>query len=296
MKRDRILVNIIKQKYQENLLKMNEQESAKCINVEAQNNKENRSINTALLTKPCINQQNEKNLDIQSDKGLIDDSNTADCVRQKDEKLTPNAIPNLERYEENSLIVNEGETATSSNFEQQKSKEHTPIDNALLTKSCNMQQIDTEIKVSVTEFINSIPRIVSHYLRVQTSWQFICSDKSLADLYRDYKEARENKQLPFATKSTFNRIFNTEFNIYFFVPKKNLCDLCESFKNANEEERFEIQESYEQHLLEKKLARDHKEKDKNRNDGVIVAVYDLQAVIQVPKGQVSLFFYKSRIV
>ncbi|CAG5032792.1 unnamed protein product [Parnassius apollo] len=80
MKRGRILVNIIKQRYQENLLTMNEQESAKFINEEAQNNKENGSINTALLTKPCINKQNEKNLDIQSDKGLIDDSNTADCV------------------------------------------------------------------------------------------------------------------------------------------------------------------------------------------------------------------------
>jgi len=43
------------------------------------------------------------------------------------------------------------------------------------------------------------------------------------------------------------------------------------------------------------LARIEKENDKQRTDGTIVAVYDLQAVMQVPKGQVSLFFYKSRI-
>lgn len=176
-----------------------------------------------------------------------------------------------------------------------KKHENGIVATDLRGKHGNQMKIDQGIKDSITEFINSIPRIESHYLRAQTSREFIGSDKSLADLYRDYKEARELKQLSFATKSTFNRIFNTEFNLGFYIPKKDLCDLCEGFKNANEEEKNKLRENYEQHLLEKNLARDHKEKDKNRNDGVIVAVYDLQAVMQVPKGQVSLFFYKSRI-
>ena len=155
--------------------------------------------------------------------------------------------------------------------------------------------IDPLVKNSVKDFINSIPRIESHYLRAQTTREFICSDKSLADLYRDYKALREENNLAVATPSTFNRIFNTDFNISFFVPKKDQCDLCESYKNANDEEKQKLYQSYEDHLKEKTLARIEKENDKNRKDGTIVAVYDLQAVLQVPKGQVSLFFYKSRI-
>lgn len=91
--------------------------------------------------------------------------------------------------------------------------------------------------------------------------------------------------------STFNRIFNTDFNISFFVPKKDQCDVCECYKNANDEEKQKLSQNYEQHLKENTLARIEKENEKQRTDGTIVAIYDLQAVMQVPK----LFFYKSRI-
>lgn len=169
------------------------------------------------------------------------------------------------------------------------------IEGELRGKHGNQPTIDPQIKQSVLDFINTIPRIESHYLRAQTTREFISSDKCLADLYRDYKSTRENNGLPFATVSTFNRIFNTDFNISFFVPKKDQCDVCECYKNANDEEKRKLSQNYEQHLKEKTLARIEKENDKQRADGTIVAVYDLQAVMQVPKGQVSLFFYKSRI-
>lgn len=162
-------------------------------------------------------------------------------------------------------------------------------------RHCNHPTIDPEIRQSVIDFVNTIPRIESHYLRAQTSREFISSDKSLADIYRDYKGLRENDGLPAATSSTFHRIFNTEFNISFFIPKKDQCDLCERYKNCDEEEKRKLSLEYEQHLKEKTLVRTEKENDKNRTDGTITAVYDLQAVLQIPKGQVSLFFYKSRI-
>lgn len=169
------------------------------------------------------------------------------------------------------------------------------IEGELRGKHGNQPTIDPQIRQSVLDFINSIPRIESHYLRAQTTRQFISSDKCLADLYRDYKSIRENNGLPFATVSTFNRIFNTDFNISFFVPKKDQCDIFESYKNANDEEKRKLYHNHEQHLKEKTLTRIEKENDKQRTDGTIVAVYDLQAVMQIPKGQVSLFFYKSRI-
>ncbi|CAF4756891.1 unnamed protein product [Pieris macdunnoughi] len=161
-------------------------------------------------------------------------------------------------------------------------------------KHGNQRKIDSEVKDSVFNFINSIPRIESHYLRAQTTREYISCEKCLADLYRDYKNLREQNNVPPASASTFSRIFNEEFNISFYVPKKDQCDLCESYKNADGEDKARLSENYENHLKEKGLARLEKEADKN-NKNVVLAVYDLQAVMQVPKGQVSLFFYKSRI-
>lgn len=111
------------------------------------------------------------------------------------------------------------------------------IEGELRGKHGNQPTIDPQIKQSVLDFINTIPRIESHYLRAQTTREFISSDKCLADLYQDYKSTLENNGLPFATVSTFNRIFNTDFNISFFVPKKDQCDVCECYKNANDEEK-----------------------------------------------------------
>ena len=55
-----------------------------------------------------------------------------------------------------------------------------------------------------------------------------------------------------------------------------------------------MKESYENHHKEKQLLRNEKHKDKTEGDSV-VAVYDLQAVMQVPKGDASVFYYKSKL-
>ena len=46
---------------------------------------------------------------------------------------------------------------------------------------------DPAIKDGVIDHINTIPRIESHYLRAQSTREFIEGGKSLADLHRDYK-------------------------------------------------------------------------------------------------------------
>ncbi|CAH1098831.1 unnamed protein product [Psylliodes chrysocephalus] len=53
-------------------------------------------------------------------------------------------------------------------------------------KLTNHFTVEPIIKESVRNHINSIPRMESHYLRVNTSREYIDGDKSLADLHRDY--------------------------------------------------------------------------------------------------------------
>lgn len=149
-------------------------------------------------------------------------------------------------------------------------------------------------KNDVRNFINSIPRTESHYLRADTQREYIEADKSLAELYRDYKSIQEDLSKPFVSSSMFNHIFNTEFNIGFFIPRKDQCDLCESYKNADDEAKEKMAEKYNEHLSEKKLSRQEKERDKS-DKNIMTFVYDLQAVLPAPKGPASSFYYSSKM-
>ncbi|RVE43346.1 hypothetical protein evm_011986 [Chilo suppressalis] len=148
----------------------------------------------------------------------------------------------------------------------------------------------------VRKHINKIPRIESHYLRKQTTREYIDGGKSLTDLYADYKKECLKNNDEYVKIHTFRKVFNTEFNISFFIPKKDQCDLCTSYKNANQEEKSSLEEKYQNHLEEKERSRIEKTKDKEQiSPSKIVACYDLQAVLPVPRGDVSVFYYKSKL-
>nr|XP_022920737.1 uncharacterized protein LOC111429140 [Onthophagus taurus] len=116
-------------------------------------------------------------------------------------------------------------------------------------------------------------------------------------MHRNYCEKRSASDQPSVSYDYYATIFNTKFNIGFFVPKKDQCDLCESYKNTLDNEKMELKQKYEEHLEEKELSRKEKESDKRRaqDDEITLAVYDLQAVLPVPVGQSSAFVYKSRL-
>ncbi|CAH1974850.1 unnamed protein product [Acanthoscelides obtectus] len=89
------------------------------------------------------------------------------------------------------------------------------VESDMRGKHVHQKTVAPEVKDSVRKFIKAILRIESHYLGAQTTREFIECGKSLADIYRDYKEDQERQQLPYANYVMFNRIFITEFNISF---------------------------------------------------------------------------------
>lgn len=158
-------------------------------------------------------------------------------------------------------------------------------------------KVDEDLKKSVSDHINSIPRIESHYVRSDTTREFIDGGLSISELYRNYVKERGVVNKPSASFDMYSRIFNKNFNIGFFVPKKDQCDLCESYKNASGEHKENIETKYKQHQLEKVLSRKELDHDSERAkcQEIFLAVYDLQAVLPVPMGDSSAFFYKSRL-
>ncbi|CAK1591645.1 unnamed protein product [Parnassius mnemosyne] len=156
-------------------------------------------------------------------------------------------------------------------------------------------KISSDIIKGIKNHIDSIPRIESHYVRQQTTREFIDGGKNLTDLYTDYQTQCLSDGVEAAKIHTYRKVFNEDYNIGFHTPKKDQCELCISFKNAVDK-TIELQNRYDQHQLEKELCRQEKSNDKTMvKENYIVACYDLQAVLPLPKGDVSTLYYKCKL-
>ncbi|CAG9763632.1 unnamed protein product [Ceutorhynchus assimilis] len=170
------------------------------------------------------------------------------------------------------------------------------VEGELRGKHGKHPKIDDDLTQRIIRHINTIPIIESHYLGEQTEREYIDGSKTISDLYRDFKQDQINENKSFGSYSYYLSIFNTKFNIGFFQPKKDQCELCLSYENANGHYKDQIKETYDLHLEEKQLSREEQKKDKTEiGENKKVIIYDLQAVMQAPRGEISSFYYKSKL-
>lgn len=160
--------------------------------------------------------------------------------------------------------------------------------------------ISTTVIDCIKEHIAMFPTVESHYRRATSQKNYLEADLSIAKMHRLYLDWVKDKTLCVKAQNATVRqntdIFNT-FNLSFFKPKKDLCDKCEEFKLASEEEKLKLQPSHDEHLTNKNIARDNKTADKKRaaNDpDLCVAVFDLEKVLTTPQGEASNFYYKRK--
>lgn len=163
-------------------------------------------------------------------------------------------------------------------------------------------KISTEVTDGIKQHISKFPVVDSHYTRENSKKQYLESDLSIAKMHRLYLEwAKEHctisEKAQMVTLRQYTDIFNESFNLSFFKPKKDLCDVCETFKLASSEEKLLLKTSYEEHLKNKSIVRDKKKIDKERainEPEFCVAVFDLQKVLITPKSEASSFYYKRK--
>ena len=113
------------------------------------------------------------------------------------------------------------------------------------------------------------------------------------------EECAENDNTP-VSLNIYRSIFNTNFNLSFHKPMKDLCDLCTSYKNASENEKVKLKEKYENHIKNKNFARENKETDKtydkeNEDSAFTAACFDLEEVLITSKAFESSMYYKRRL-
>uniref|UniRef100_A0A6P7GSR2 Uncharacterized protein LOC114341726 n=1 Tax=Diabrotica virgifera virgifera TaxID=50390 RepID=A0A6P7GSR2_DIAVI len=97
------------------------------------------------------------------------------------------------------------------------------------------------------------------------------------------------------TKSQYRNIFNTEFNIGFFSPKKDMCLTCNLYNTKAEKDQ--IGKEYALYIANKCVAREAKNRDKEvskKTETVVTPCFDLQKILTTLQSEVSLFYYKRK--
>lgn len=145
---------------------------------------------------------------------------------------------------------------------------------------------------SITDFLDSLPKMESHYCRASSKKQYLEStwNSVTGDLFDEYLNfcSANNKQAH--CKSLFARTFRN-LNYDIFKPRKDQCNKCLAFKNKNLS-----QEQYDKHQEKKVKSREEKTKDKEQSDAqTLVFTMDVQAVMLCPRIQASATYYKTKL-
>lgn len=160
-----------------------------------------------------------------------------------------------------------------------------------------------ELRVSIRKHIDNLQRMPSHYSRENTHKEYLVQDfQSVVDLYSNYEtwmsEVYPNEAI--ATIRQYRDVFNFEYNISFFLPKKDLCDVCCTWENTPENEKTISEKTYLDHIKNKNTVvamkdSDTKEARLKTSTTLVVAHFDYEKALICPKGNVSVFYYKRKL-
>ncbi|XP_041982498.1 uncharacterized protein LOC121735662 [Aricia agestis] len=153
---------------------------------------------------------------------------------------------------------------------------------------------------SVCDHVRSFVPVESHYIRKSSTKLYLDGSLTIPKMFQLYKDWFDSSI--YASKADtvrqYRDLVNQNFNLGFFIPKKDQCDVCHIYRNKTDR-THEEEDSYNKHLLNKNTARKFKDVDKRTAvescGKILSAVFDFQKVLSCPHGQVSVFYYKRKL-
>nr|CAH7763454.1 unnamed protein product [Callosobruchus chinensis] len=92
----------------------------------------------------------------------------------------------------------------------------------------------------VKSHIERFPAMESHYTRKSSRRKYLDSKLSIAKMSSLYKELCENENRKPVSLITYRRIFCNNYNLSFYKPKKDQCQMCVKFNAATEEKKQQL--------------------------------------------------------
>lgn len=146
---------------------------------------------------------------------------------------------------------------------------------------------------SLAEFINSIPKLPSHYRRKQSKKNYLEPVfQNFAEFYKEYLAFCKSKGCQHVGRTVFMEEVRRQ-NIDIFKPRNDRCDYCISYENG-----LIGEQSFTAHREKELRARAAMQEDTDiakTSDRQLVITMDLQAVLQCPKLNASALYYKTKL-
>ncbi|CAH0546662.1 unnamed protein product [Brassicogethes aeneus] len=184
------------------------------------------------------------------------------------------------------------------NYFHEKKKENLTGIPSTSQQGCHPKKtISTVSKDYVHLHISQIPRVESHYCRVDTKKEYFDGMLNMNRLYSLYSKFCADKQIVPVKKHIYRNIFNYEYNISFLKPKKDRCDLCEEHRLKEKAGMSTDEQScWEKHERGKQAAKQNRDLDR-RSEAKETAIicFDLENVFSLPRSNVSCFYYSRKL-
>ncbi|XP_046685006.1 uncharacterized protein LOC124370749 [Homalodisca vitripennis] len=150
-------------------------------------------------------------------------------------------------------------------------------------------KIPETAKDIIRNHISKYPAYESHYSRERTNKKYLGNDLNISIMYTMYENECKEKNIKPEKKWLFSEIFNREYNLSFHLPDNDTCDFCDridcQLKNANGEQKENLQAEKQKHLDEAARRYHLKKEDKllgQGNEKFKVVMADLQKCLPTP--------------
>lgn len=152
-------------------------------------------------------------------------------------------------------------------------------------------KLETDVKDFLKDWLRDLPTVDSHYCRSTETYKdkkFLHPCTAISQLHREYQQAAATAGVRAVGIRYLTDVFHEE-NYSIFIPRKDQCDVCVSFKHISKAE-------YDAHITQKDEVRQEKSSDKDSaNNEKSVWPMDLQAVLLCPKTQASSLYYETKL-
>ena len=149
----------------------------------------------------------------------------------------------------------------------------------------------------IKSHIKSYPAMEPHYVRKTSKRKYLDSSLNIAKMHSQFLELHKDSDLANTKLSSYRYVFNTEFNLSFFRPKKDQCLTCTRFQDLQCPSDQDKQ-LYNEHIKLKDQAQKEKVNDKELaliDPEYSSFTFDLQSVLYTPCSGVSSLYYTRKL-
>ena len=162
----------------------------------------------------------------------------------------------------------------------------------------------------IRKHIESFPTMESHYCRANSTRLYPDAKLTIRKMYAAFVpffcenlpplvalangSVKQDVSVP--SEKTYRTVFCCEYNLSFFVPRKDQCAVCA----RKDEIRGDINKMnlYEEHLRQKNRAEAEKKTDKAKSladDNFVMCTFDMQSILQLPVSETGPMYYKRKL-